>query len=205
MSSLRAILRVGALGGLALAVVGCDTIRQAAGVTKEPPDEFAVVTKSPLVVPPDFNLRPPKPGAVPTNQSSPTQAAQAALFGDDPVTTASALPGNFSAEERIVLANSGGATADHSIRKQIVSDEKATEATEDSFTDALLFSSPDPNKGAPLDADAEAQRIQNAKANGQTVAGSPNATTPAASKQQPKPDDSASIKKDSGGWFDGIF
>jgi hypothetical protein len=205
MSSTRAIVRAAAMAGLALALVGCETMREAAGVTKEPPDEFAVVTKSPLVVPPDFNLRPPKPGAVPTNQSSPTQAAQAALFGDDPVGTAATLSGSFSDEERIVLANSGGATADHSIRKQIVSDEKATEATDDSFTDALLFRSPDPDKGAPLDADAEAQRIQNAKANGQPVAGSSSATTPPAPQQQPKPDDSASIKKDGGGWFDGIF
>jgi hypothetical protein len=49
-------------------LVGCDSIREAAGITKEPPDEFAVVTKAPLVIPPDYNLRPPKPGAAPTNQ-----------------------------------------------------------------------------------------------------------------------------------------
>lgn len=202
MNSTRVILRAAALAGLALALVGCESIREAAGVTKEPPDEFAVVTKSPLVVPPDFNLRPPKPGAAPTNQSSPTEAAQDALFGDDPATAAAALPGNFSNEERIVLANSGAAVADHSIRKQIASDAKAMEATDDSFTDELLFGSSDADTGAPLNADAEAQRIQTAKANGQPVA-DPNAG--AAHAQEKKPDDSASIDKDGGGWFDGIF
>jgi hypothetical protein len=194
MMPMRKPLRLAALAGLALSLIGCNSIRQAAGVTKEPPDEFAVVTKSPLVVPPDFNLKPPKPGAVPTNQSSPTEAAQAALFGDDAAAAAAALPGNYSQGERALLASSGGANADHSIRKQIASDAKAMEATDDSFTDQLLFSSPNPDKGSPLNADAEAQKIQNAKAGGQPSAGTPQ-----------KPDDSATIKKDSGGWFDGIF
>ena len=158
--------------------------------------------KSPLVIPPDFNLRPPKPGAQPTNQISPTDSAQAALFGEDPATAAAQLPGSFSPEERVILASSGGANADHAIRKQLASDLKSMEATDDSFTDNLLFGSPDPYKGAPLNADAEAQRLQAANANGQQVASSPTATHPAAPA---KPDDSATIGKDSGGWFDGIF
>jgi len=203
MTSTQEILRLAALAGLALSLIGCESIRQAAGITKEPPDEFAVVTKSPLVIPPDFNLRPPKPGASPTNQTSPTVAAQAALFGDDPAAAAAAIPGNYSQEERILLANSGGANVDHSIRKQIASDAKDMEATDDSFTDELLFRTSDPYKGAPLNADAEAQRIHDAGAQGQPpAAAGPNAasTTPHA-----KHDDSATIKKDSGGWFDGIF
>lgn len=208
MISMRDGLRLALLAGAALSLIGCETIREAAGVTKEPPDEFAVVTKAPLVIPPDFNLRPPKPGAAPTNQISPTESAQVALFGDgDAEQAAAALPGNFSAEERDVLAKSGGISADPSIRKQIASDEKQMEATNDSFTDELLFSAPDPYKGAPLDADAEAQRIDAAKAQGQQIAG----VSPPAAKAAAKPTDSATISKDGsnsnsgGGWFDGIF
>lgn len=208
MSMTKTVARVAALSAVALSLIGCESIREAAGITKQPPDEFAVVTKSPLVIPPDFNLKPPKPGAAPTNQSSPTVVAQSALYGDDPVAAAAAIPGNFSPEERVVLASSGGAASDPSIRKQIAADEKQMEATDDSFTDTLLFTSPDPYKGAPLNADAEAQRIQAAKAQGQQVAGTTNAangTQPAAQKPPAKPADSATIQKDSGGWLDGIF
>jgi hypothetical protein len=214
MTMTKNVVRVAVLSVAALSLIGCETFRQAAGIAKQPPDEFAVVTKSPLVIPPDFNLKPPKPGAAPTNQVSPTVAAQSAMFGDDPAAAAAAIPGNFSPEERLVLANTGGATADPSIRKQIASDEKQMEATDDSFTDTLLFQSSDPYKGAPVDADAEAARIAAAKAQGQQVAGTANTgsgTQPAAGSQpatnQPpaKPADSATIKKDSGGWFDGIF
>jgi hypothetical protein len=214
MSMMKSVLCVGALSLLAPSLIGCQTFREAAGITKEPPDEFAVVTKSPLVIPPDFNLKPPKPGAVPTNQTSPTQTAQSALFGDDPAAAAAAIPGNFSPEERVVLASSGGAAADPSIRKQIASDEKQMEATDDSFTDQLLFQSPDPYKGAPLNADAEAQRIDAAKAKDQQVAGttnpdngkqSANGGQPAAKQPPAKPADSATIQKDGGGWFGWIF
>jgi hypothetical protein len=208
MNMTKRVVRAAALSAVALSLIGCESLREAAGITKQPPDEFAVLTKSPLVIPPDFNLKPPKPGAAPTNQVSPTQSAQSALFGDDAAAAAAAIPGNFSPEERIVLANTGGAAADPSIRKQIAADEKQMEATDDSFTDELLFSSPDPYKGAPLNADAEAQRIEAAKAQGQPAAGTASASSgaqPPAKQPPAKPADSATIQKDSGGWFDGIF
>src|ERR1700719_5090518 len=85
---------------IAVSVAGCDTIRQAAGQDKQSPDEFAVVTKAPLVIPPDYNLRPPTAGAAPTNQLAPTQAAQAALFSADASTVAASLPPTMSAGER---------------------------------------------------------------------------------------------------------
>ncbi|HCF24252.1 MULTISPECIES: DUF3035 domain-containing protein [unclassified Novosphingobium] len=48
---------------------------------RQRPDEFAVQRQAPLVVPPDFALVPPAPGAPrPTEQSTAAQA-QGALFG----------------------------------------------------------------------------------------------------------------------------
>lgn len=44
-------------------LAGCDTVEQAIGLKATPPDEFAVETQAPLTIPPDFDLRPPKPGA----------------------------------------------------------------------------------------------------------------------------------------------
>ena len=49
----------------AIALSGCGSLREMAGLQKKSPDEFAVSTKAPLVIPPDFNLRPPMPGAPP--------------------------------------------------------------------------------------------------------------------------------------------
>ena len=63
----KTFLRLAVLGAVELALTlslsACDSLRREAGLTKQPPDEFAVVTKAPLIIPPDFNLHPPAPGA----------------------------------------------------------------------------------------------------------------------------------------------
>src|SRR5690606_39495270 len=47
----------------AFALTGCEGTKQALGIgNKSGPDEFTVITKAPLIIPPDFSLRPPAPG-----------------------------------------------------------------------------------------------------------------------------------------------
>lgn len=163
---LRTLWRAGVLLAAGLSLMSCDTIREAAGVTKQPPDEFAIATKAPLIIPPDYNLKPPKPGAAPLNQVSPTQAAQAALYGADTQQIAASIQGNYSEAEKLLLAQSGAATADDSIRRVIAADNAKAEDT-GSFTDSLLFGSSAASSGdAPLNADAEEARIQAAKNGG---------------------------------------
>src|SRR3569833_1981123 len=71
---------------------GCSMVRNMAGLQKKSPDEFAVTTKAPLVIPPDFNLRPPVPGAPPTNTLDPSSNAELALFNNnDPQTVAAGM------------------------------------------------------------------------------------------------------------------
>ncbi len=61
---------------------GCAWVGNVVGTGKHPPDEFVVVDKRPLVVPPDFQLRPPRPG-VPTPQNiQPAAQVVRALFPD---------------------------------------------------------------------------------------------------------------------------
>ena len=42
---------------------GCTDLRVALGMDRTGPDEFAVESRAPLTIPPDFDLRPPQPGA----------------------------------------------------------------------------------------------------------------------------------------------
>ena len=54
----------------------CDSFKKAIGLEKTSPDEFAVESRAPLTIPPDFDLRPPQPGAVrPQEVSSADKAA----------------------------------------------------------------------------------------------------------------------------------
>ncbi|MGC2414009.1 MAG: DUF3035 domain-containing protein [Stellaceae bacterium] len=46
-----------------LVLPGCTGFRQAIGLDRVGPDEFAVESRAPLTIPPEFDLRPPQPGA----------------------------------------------------------------------------------------------------------------------------------------------
>jgi hypothetical protein len=185
----RRIVQVALIAGFAAAALaGCTSFREAAGTSKDSPDEFAVVTKAPLVVPPDFNLKPPAPGQAPTNQIEATQAAQNALFNADPATVAAALPPTMSQGERYLLAYAHVQDADPTIRQLIAADVSGMRGADDSFTDSVLFGSPTPATGTvPVDADAEARRIDAAR-NG----GAPAGARPPADAPPPKSDDSGS-------------
>ena len=152
---------------MAVTLAGCGT-SDILGGGKDAPDEFAIVTKQPLIIPPDFNLHPPRPGSPPTNQISPTDAAQSALFSDDPAQIAATIPDTYSPAEKMLLAKTGAADANDSIRQVIAADNKNLEAADTDFTSALLFGgSSTADDGTPLDADAERARLGSRLTQGQ--------------------------------------
>jgi hypothetical protein len=166
------------IGLCAVALMGCESLRDAAGLQKKSPDEFAVTTKAPLVIPPDFNLRPPMPGAPPSNTRDPSTNAEIALFSNaDPQTVANGMRGNYTPGERMLLANARAQNSDPAIRARLNADQRAAIQNADrSFTDRILSSAATPNTGKPVNADAEVAK----------------GTKTAAPKKKEK----------SGGWFD---
>lgn len=61
MRGLAALAGICAVGVFALS--GCSNFKQIVGLQPTMPDEFQVESSAPLTIPPDFRLRPPKPGA----------------------------------------------------------------------------------------------------------------------------------------------
>ncbi len=166
----RAWMRFAILGASAALLMGCQSVRDAAGLGKQGPDEFAVVTKQPLVIPPEYNLRPPRDGAPPTNQVQPTDSAQSALFDTDPAAAAKLVQGDFSQAEKLLLAQANAANPDPSIRQEVASDGRAMEPADDSFTQQVLFWQDKPVPGTNVDAETEDKRIQAQKASGKPAA-----------------------------------
>jgi len=60
------------------------TVQDALGMGKRAPDEFAVVKRAPLIVPPEYDLRPPDPGAPRPNVGTTSDQARVALTGSGP-------------------------------------------------------------------------------------------------------------------------
>ena len=88
---LTRVARIAAILGLGFSLIGCEGIRQATGAAKLPPDEFTVLTKAPLIIPPDYNLRPPQPGIASRNEVDADDQARAALFPQNAAAAAAAL------------------------------------------------------------------------------------------------------------------
>ena len=68
----------------AFAISGCSDFRRAVGIERSAPDEFAVESRAPLTIPPDFDLRPPQPGAARPQESPPAERARKAIDNAGP-------------------------------------------------------------------------------------------------------------------------
>ena len=60
---------------------GGETVGEALGYELTGPDEMAVIKRPPLTVPPDFNLRPPRPGKEATAATDASRTARQTLLG----------------------------------------------------------------------------------------------------------------------------
>lgn len=130
MISTRVVCAVALIAAAGLA--GCQSTSQALGMTKVTPDEFRVVTKAPLVVPPDYALRPPAPGEPRPQELQPESAARTALAGQAAAT-------QRTDGERLLVARAGADKADPLIR-YVVDDEFGDLAHKDkSFADRVMF------------------------------------------------------------------
>jgi hypothetical protein len=72
------LLAVASLCSMTL-LSGCDSVRQVVGLDRRGPDEFAVESRAPLTIPPDFELRPPAPGASRPQEVSAAERARKAI------------------------------------------------------------------------------------------------------------------------------
>ena len=148
----------------ALGLTGCQSTKSALGLNKVVPDEFRVVSKAPLVVPPDYALRPPAPGEPRPQELQPSSAAREALLGQRE--SAARSDG-----ERLFVSRTGAENADP-LARYVVDDEFGSLAYKDkSFADTVMFwKKPNTapvntntklaNESAPVDATSEAEHIK---------------------------------------------
>jgi hypothetical protein len=164
-SNMTAPLKHIALAAAALlALSGCDDTKRALGIDKSIPDEFAVVRRAPLVMPPDYNLRPPAPGSERPQEGTTSQQARNALIGRN------RLDGyrvrGFSPGEVELLALAGADQIVPGVRDTVDRETSAFAVESDSFTDRLVFWSDNRQFGTPIDPMAEQKRLSQNQALG---------------------------------------
>ena len=154
---LRTTCLFSALAAAALLATGCASATRALGLEKSAPNEFNILTKAPLIVPPEYNLRPPQVGSSSAENNYTQRAAREALLGD--IDDAAPSQGEIA-----LMAKAGVNRANPEIRLEI-DGVNSVERKSTSFTDRLLFWRNGQILDAegnpvPLDADSEARRLE---------------------------------------------
>jgi hypothetical protein len=135
---------------------GCSAFENLGGAKKVSPDEFKIVSHSPLTMPPNAELRPPRPGEPRPQEVTPADQAKEAL-----------TPGNASEQALVAKASSGAGGVDPNIRAVVNKDTKTIADNDKSFIDSLIFWQDKGPTGTIIDPTKEQQRIRDAQASGQ--------------------------------------
>lgn len=150
----------------ALLLSGCADAKKQLGLEKSAPDEFAVVKRAPLEMPPEFTLRPPEPGAPRPQEQSTTDQAREAILGSGAQQTKGSKATN--AEE--ALLNNANAAAYPNIRQVVDAEAKVTTNKNTPVVKRLMnIGKKDTAPAKVVDPTAEAQRIKENAAQGKPV------------------------------------
>ena len=170
-----------------LSLTACDTgkLSRTFGLSRDAPDEFTVTTQAPLSMPPDYNLRPPRPGATRPQQQSERVQAEEALIPQ----TALATPQTAgSSAGQAALLQEAGPPVSGDIRRRVDQDARLEQANE-GFLDKLLYWRKTDTQNVVVDADKENQRLRQNAALGQS----------------PETGETPRIQQRKTGWFQSLF
>jgi hypothetical protein len=144
----------------ALGLSACDngSLRRSLGLDSRGPDEFRVVSRAPLDVPPDFGLRPPQPGAQRPNEPTVREQAKQTVFGAN--TPAVRVVEGRSAGESVLLRQAGAVDVDANIRETVNRESAQLAQADRGLTDRLIFWREPPAPGTVVDPVAEQQRLR---------------------------------------------
>lgn len=153
---------------LVLIVSACSGAKEQLGLEQRPPDEFKVVKRAPLEVPPNYTLRPPQPGAPrPQEQATVDQARQTVFGESEQGLYESRTP---STEEGMLLQQAGAEQADPNIRRQVDSETANWVDENQPVIDKLMnLGGDDQAPASVVDAKKEAERIQKARQEGESI------------------------------------
>lgn len=156
------------LSAAVLALSACSNAKEELGLTRKPPDEFSVVKRAPLAMPPDYALRPPTPGADRPQEANVEDQAREVVFGGEQQEAQKSAP---ASAESMILQKTGGVAADPSIRRVV--DQEVVEEEDDTrpVAERLLGwgGGDDEPAASVVDAQKEAERLKKNEGEGKSV------------------------------------
>lgn len=176
------------LAAFTLAACSGGEVRGTLGLDRQAPDEFRVVSRPPLSVPPEFNLRPPRPGDAPLNAASAEKAASELVLAPaaggqvtlDQLDDLRDLPSETAVDpvvsgelaspaESQFLTRLGAGEADAEIRSKLYQDNKTLPQEAEDEASPLEQWLGVSESSSVIDPKAEAERIRENKDEGKPV------------------------------------
>lgn len=167
---MKRIVLTGFLMATALGVAACEKTKEQFDISKKAPDEFAVTKRAPLEMPPDYALRPPRPGAQRPQEQAVSDQARAALIGEE-AAAASAKTQGLTPGESVLLQKTGAAQVNPNIRTKVDKETKELGEEEMPGIDQLkkMIGKDVEPPAVVVDPKAETERIKQNKAQGKPV------------------------------------
>lgn len=180
----RRWLVIGLLTTVAGLTAACssDGLNQTFGFGRNAPDEFAVVPRAPLTVPPGISLPPPTAGVSEFGIGSASQRGEAVIFGAqtggvviedgvevEEVVTFQEEVVSITPGESALLSQAGAGNVQPGIRVVVEEESRDLVVADDRFIDSIIFWQSQPEPGSVIDPEAEARRLAANQALGQPL------------------------------------
>lgn len=166
--TMRKILQLTFIATAAMALSACGgEVKEALGMGKRAPDEFQVVTRAPLSLPPDYSLKPPAPGERRPQEQPIRDQARSAIISQ-PETAAASGTWQPSSIEQSVLQNANAENPNPSIRDTVNRENRQIIEANDTLVKDILFWKKQTH-GTVVEPIGEAERIKQNKQEGKPV------------------------------------
>lgn len=168
---MKKLILMSLAGCAVLSMTACESTKKQFDFSKKAPDEFAVVRRAPLEMPPDYTIRAPQPGAPRPQEASATDMARSAVLGEE-AQKQIAKDNGVSQGEAVLLQKSGATSASPAIRAQV--DEETAEIIKDETPGIdqikkMVGQTPAEPATELVDPVAETNRIKQNKAQGKPL------------------------------------
>ena len=138
-------------------LTACSNAKESLGLTRTSPDEFAVVKRAPLEMPPDYGLRPPRPGAPRPQEQAVNEQAREVVFGGDQAAR-KAPPANG---ESALLQEAGALETDPNIRNVVDRESNVEDNSKKPVAERLFgIKRPGSKEEGVIDPKEEAARLK---------------------------------------------
>lgn len=154
-----------------MALMACEKTKEQFDFTKKAPDEFSVVKRAPLEMPPDYSIQAPRPGAPRPQEATTNLMARQAILGND-ATQSIARQTGVSEGEAVLLQKTGAANASSAIRAKVDAETAELIKDETPGIDTLkrmVGQNPAERATELVDPVAEVNRIKANKAAGKPI------------------------------------